>query len=147
MGARHLRSARAPAALAAEPEGDGVGHSDAGGCAAYQGDAGPFQERAGEAAARNAAHLQGASSEPVRRVPADAPAYAGAVRAVLRVREHDRIPGRAVLMAPRPIAPRPLLHHPRADGPVDVPALQGRPAPRAAQPPGTDDWVHDAPPG
>src|SRR3989475_10141357 len=47
-------------------------------------------------------------------------------------------------MAPRPIAPRPLLHHPRADGPVDVRALQGRPARRAAQPAGTDDGLHDA---
>src|SRR2546428_6708027 len=144
MGARDLRRARAPAPVAAEPEGDGVEHSDAGGCAAHQGDTGPFQERAGEAAARDAAHLQGASSEPVRRVPADAPAHAGVVRAVLCVREHHRIPGRAVPVAPRPVAPRPVLHHSRADGPVDVRALQGRPARRAAQPASADDGVHDA---
>src|SRR2546428_8359082 len=77
LGARHLRRARAPAPLAAEPEGDGVEHSDAGGCAPHQGDTGSLQERPGEAAPRDAAHLQKASSETVRWAPRAAPPHAG----------------------------------------------------------------------
>src|SRR2546428_12741826 len=82
LGARHLRRARAPAPLAAEPEGDGVGHSDAGGCAPHQRDTGSLQERAREAAARDAAHLQRASSEPVRRGAGPSPPPPRGVRAV-----------------------------------------------------------------
>src|SRR5438309_9460243 len=68
---------------------------------------------------------------------------------IFRVREHDRVPWRAVPVAPGPVARRPLLHHSGGDGAVDVRAVQGRADRRAAEPADEDDVVlhagfHDA---
>src|SRR5207248_53497 len=75
------------------------------------------------------------------RLPPDAPADAGVVRAVLRVREHDRVSRRPVPLASRPVARRPLLHHPHRDGALDVRALEGRADRDAAEPADEDDAV------
>ena len=51
---------------------------------------------------------------------------AGAVRALLRVPEHDRAAGGVVPLAARSVAPRSALHHPGHHGLVDVRAEQDR---------------------
>src|SRR2546430_12255427 len=109
-------------------------HPDAGGRAALEAGPGALQERARAAAARDDEALQGAQRQPVRRLPPDAPPDAGAVRPVLRVREHHRVSRRGVPVAARPIAPRPVLHHPDPDGALDVRPVEGRANRHAAQP-------------
>ena len=69
-------------------------------------------------------------AQPDARLSADAAADAGAVRAVLRVSEHDRIPRRSVPLAARHLAARSVLHHAGRDGRVDVPAVVDRHARR-----------------
>src|ERR1051325_4963023 len=138
LGADSVRDRDSRGALAAQSKGDGVGNPDAGGRAAAEGDAGQVQERSRAAAARDAADLQGVQGEPARRLPADAAAVAGAARAILRVREHDRVPRRAVPLASRPLARRSVQDHPDRPRPLDVRAFKGRPDRRAAESPGED---------
>src|SRR5439155_915333 len=81
LGAHHFRRAGARPAVAPEPEGDGIEHPDAGGRTAPEAGAGSLQERARAAATRDDEALQGSQRQPVRRLPPDALADAGAVRA------------------------------------------------------------------
>src|SRR5437773_679284 len=50
-------------------------------------------------------------AEPDVGLSSDAVADADSVRAVFRVSEYDRIPGRVLPLAARHLAPRPVLHH------------------------------------
>ncbi|OLB66540.1 MAG: hypothetical protein AUI09_05800 [Gemmatimonadetes bacterium 13_2_20CM_2_66_5] len=68
-------------------------------------------------------------------------ALAGAARAVLRLREHDRFPGRAVPLASRSVAPRSVQDHSHLAGFVDVRVVQGRADRGAAESADQDDGV------
>jgi hypothetical protein len=84
------------------------------------------------------------SAQPDVRLFADAAPHAGAVRALFRVSEHDRVSRRAVSLAPRHLAPRPVLHHSGSHGRVDVLAVVDRHASDATEPADEDDELHDA---
>src|SRR5205807_2154701 len=71
----------------------------------------------------------------------DAAADARAARALLRIRQHNRVSRRAIPLASGSLAGRSLSHHSRADGAVDVRALEAWADRRTAQSAGQDDVV------
>src|SRR5439155_18667738 len=139
-----LRGPRAGAALAPEPEGDARQHAAAGGAAAHEGHPGALQERPAAAAAGDVQALQGAQRQSAGRLLADAAADAGAVRALLRVPEQHRAPGRLVPLAAGSLASRSALHYSTGDGDLNVRPEQGGPARDAAEPADEDDALRDA---
>ncbi|MDH5233981.1 MAG: membrane protein insertase YidC [Gemmatimonadota bacterium] len=77
-------------------------------------------------------------------LPADAPADADPLRALLRVPEHDRVPRGVVHVACRHLAQGPVLHPATGHGLLDVRSLVGGDAERAAQSADEDDGLPDA---
>ena len=103
-GADLLRHPGPPAPLAPQPEGDAGQSPASGGPAADEGDPGQVQERSAAAAAGDVQAVQGAQRQSARRLLADAAPDAGALRALLRVPEHDRAAWRLVPLAAGPLA-------------------------------------------
>src|SRR5690242_10264682 len=75
---------------------------------------------------------------------ADAAPDARALRALLRVHEHDRVPRKFFPLASRSGAARPLLHHADLHGPFDARAVLDRYARGSSEPAVEDDGLHDA---
>src|SRR5439155_13372058 len=75
-------------------------------------------------------------------------AVAGPARTLLRFCQYDRVPRRAVPVAPGSLTPRSVQDHSHPAWPVDVRAVQGGPDRGAAESPDQDDGllhalVHD----
>ena len=92
VGADPVRPGDTAGAVAAEPEGDDELGGHAGHSAAHEGHPGAAQGRPAAVAAGDDEAVQRAQGEPVRRLPADAAAVPDPPGAVLRLRQHDRVP-------------------------------------------------------
>src|SRR5439155_19370547 len=102
VGARAVRRADPALSLAAEPRRDADEHEDAASPAGAAGDPEEVQRRSEAAAGSDHEGVQGSRHESPQSpdgVPADAPADADPLRALLRVPEHDRVPRGALPLA------------------------------------------------